>query len=223
VKVLLIFSILISLSNSSYAQVFKVGLHTSIYSTTLTGSDNSDTDGKLVSNSNLFYGLNLAYGITKRLHFLLDYTTGTISYDNTKSILNGDSNFQVSKLATGVKFIAFPRVAFRAYFNSDDDLAFKVDETNQASVYSENLNYLSVFYDQIVFMGGAMYSGFKLGYDISTSGTDTTDRTGSTIGLFGVIHGLSVDYEIRSITKSNSSLDFEENDTALKLQYLFSF
>ena len=223
VKILLIFLISLFFSISCYAQVFKVGLQTTIYSTKLTGSDNLDLEGNLISNSNFFSSLDLAFGITKRLHFLVDYTAGAISFDNTKDVIAGDSEFQVSRVAAGVKFIAFSRVAFRAYFNTYDDLAFEVNESNQAIVYSEKLNYLSLFYDQIVFMGGAMYSGFKLGYDIPTSGTETTDRTGNTVGLFAVIHGFTIDYEVKSITKSNSSLDFEENINVLKLKYLFSF
>lgn len=200
------------------------GLLTSLYSKNLNGTlRDSGGEGKLVSNSNLHYGFNFGYSLTGSLRFLFEYQSREIDFDNTEKIIAGDKSFEVSSLKAGLRLIAHPRVAFRLMMSSEKDIAFDINDSNQAMVYAETMTYFSVFYDQIILLSPDMFSGFRLGYDIPISSDTIQDRSGNSVGIFGVIGSLEVNYTVKKITKSNSDLDFDESDSALNFIYSFVF
>ena len=133
----------------------------SLLSKNLTGVDSAGDEGNLVSSTNFHYGLNLRYALSKSWHFLLNYQNKSYSFDNTQEVIEGEEAFTLSQTSTGVRWVIHPRVAFRFLLNVDEQLAFSVNASDLAEVYSENLSYASIFYDQVVFMGRSMFSGFK--------------------------------------------------------------
>jgi hypothetical protein len=217
---LILFIPVYSYSASNYK--FRVG--GGLYSKSLTGTQKStSTEGKLISNSNLVTGLKLNYRYSKSVHFLFNYVSQDFSFDNTDSIIADESSFQVSTINIGARWIMLKRVAFRFMITSADDLAFTVDSNKKAVLYSESLKYLSLFYDQIVFMGSKMYSGFRFGYDLESSGSTISGRSGTMFTLFFNMGNFEVSYDLKNHTKENSTMDFVESDNSLNVTYAFSF
>lgn len=223
-KKISIFVLFIFISFSAKANISNLGIFASIYSKKLTGTlDSTGTEGKLVSSSDLHYGLDLEYAFSPAFRFIFNYQTGNVDFDNTDNIITGEESFDINSTKLGFRWIIHPRVAFRSLLNLDKELAFDVNGSNQAEVYSESVNYLSVFYDQIVFLGTAFYSGFRLGYDIPASGDTIEDRTGNFFSVFAVIGNLEISYNYKKVTKSNNDLTFEEIDSALNFSYGLRF
>ena len=201
-----------------------LGLTSSLYSKKLNGTlDVIGSEGKLVSNSNLHLGLNFAYSLTSSFRLLFNYESREINFDNTEAIIAGEETFKVDSTRLGVRWITHPRVALRFLMTAEKDLAFNINASNQAEIYSESITYFTVYYDQIVFLAESMYSGFRLGYDISASGNTIEGRSANIFELFAVVGGLEVNYLMKKITKSNSDLTFDETDSALNFLYTLRF
>jgi hypothetical protein len=212
-------------THQSFANTFAVGLGGSLSSKKLNGTlDAVGSEGKLISNSNLHLGLNFAYSLTNSFRLLFAYESRQVDFDNTEVIIAGEESFKVDSTKLGVRWITHPRVALRFLITSEKDLAFNINETtNMAEIYSENLTYFSVYYDQVVFLASTMYSGFRLGYDVSSSGSTIEGRSANIFEIFGIIGALEVNYQIKNITKSNSDLTFAETDSALNALYTLRF
>ncbi len=201
----------------------RFGLGASFYSTSLNGvNELNSIDKNIKSQSSFGTEINLNFSLSKRLQLLIDYADGEVVFDDSEVSFSDESKFSYTNASVGFRYIIHPRVAFRAYINSIEDAAFNF-ENDEIDLYKERINYLSVFYDQIVFMGRGMYSGFKLGYDISADGVNTLSRTGHHIVPFMVVYGLTIEYKISEYTKANENLDFEQNDKLLTMKYMFSF
>ena len=180
-------------------------------------------EGKLVSNTNFHYGVHFAYLAGKGFQFLLDYSNKSYSFDNTQEIITGEESFSLTKTSIGMRWIAHPRVALRLHLNFDEDIVFTVDENNQALIEPEKIMYPSIFYDQILFLGGTMYSGFKLGYELGGAGETIKNRTALQYGVFAVLNAFEINYMVKNITKENDTLEFTETESALNFIYLFRF
>lgn len=206
------------------ANTVRIGASASLFSDKLVGvSKTTSEEDKLVSNTNFHYGLNFRYALSQSFHMVLNYTNKSIDFDNTQEIIAGEEAFVLTQVEAGVRWIIHPRVAFRILFNADEELAFTVNEDNQAEVFSENLNYLSVYYDQVVFLGGSMFSGFKVGYDLPASGDQITNRTAVKYGVFAVLNSFEIHYEIRNKTKETDTLEFTDDESVLNFTYTFRF
>lgn len=190
----------------------------------MTGVDKiTEEEGKLVSNTNFHYGIHFAYLMGKGLQFQLNYLNKNYSFDNTQEIIEGEETFTLTNTQLGIRWIALSRVAFRLLINVTEDLAFTVNQTNQAVLTQESLVYPTIFYDQIVFLGGTMYSGFKVGADVGGSGETIENRQAIHYGVFAVLNAFEVDYTISNITKETEALDFTETESSLQFKYLFRF
>lgn len=218
-KNLITLSILL-FSLSSYSNPLSIGLGVSVNSKKLDGTlKATNIEGKLVSSSNFHAGINIAYNLTNSTHLLLDYYGRVIDFDNTNKIIEGDKKFSDASLSVGARWILMKSVAFRLMYTSEKDLAFTVDANNKAVLYSESLGYISVFYDQIIFLTSVIYLGFRAGYDVPSSGDTIIDRSGTRFSLFAKMGGFEINYEKKSITKSTEGLDFIETDSAVNILY----
>ena len=208
----------------SFAQQFRFGFSGSILSDKITGIDNdTGEEGKLVSNTNFHYGIHFAYLMGSGFQILLDYQNKSYDFDNTQEIITGEESFSLTKTSIGMRWIAHPRIALRLHLNFDEDIVFTVDENNQALIEPEKIIYPSIFYDQILFLGGSMYSGFKVGYELGGTGETIKNRTALQYGLFAVLNAFEINYMIKNITKENDTLEFTETESALNFIYLFRF
>lgn len=219
----LVFFVLIFFYTSTALAGLRFGLGASFYSTSIAGvNELNSIDQKIKSHSSLGTEINLSFSLSKRLQLLIDYADGEVEFDDSEINFSGEPKFSYTNGSVGFRYIFHPRVAFRFYMNSIEDVAFNFED-NEIDLYKERINFLSVYYDQIVFMGRGMYSGFKLGYDVSADGVNTIGRNGHHIMPFMVIYGFTVEYKISEYTKSNEDLDFEQSDRLLTMKYMFSF
>ena len=224
-KILTFFSMLL-IVNTAYGNAFRVTPYISLYSTTLTGTDDAlNADGKLVSNSNLLAGLKMSYSLSQAFNLVFDYSTGSIAYDNTQDVISDNDSYTKSKISLGTRWILHPRVVFKFLFNIDKEVGFTIVTTdnNKAMLDAEPINYFSINYDQIVFMGGGTYSGFFIGYSPNSSSDTYFARTSTEYGLFFVLQGFRASYKIENKTKESDDLKFTEDDSALELSYTFRF
>ena len=226
IKKILIFITMLLIVNTTYGKAFRVTPYISLYSTTLIGTDDVlNADGKLVSNSNLLTGLKMSYSLSQAFNLVFDYSTGAVGYDNTQEVISGDDSYTKSKISLGTRWILHPRVVFKFLFNIDEEIGFSIDTANdnKALLVAEPINYFSIYYDQIVFMGGGMYSGFFIGYSPNSSSDTYFARTSTEYGLFFVLQGFRASYKIENKTKESDDLKFTEDDSALELSYTFRF
>ncbi len=222
-KLFLIITFII-LSCNSYGAQFGLNLGGQIFSKSLNGTlTGTDTEGKLVSNGNFHYGIKTGFSMTNSIALLIEYNSREVDFDNSNNIISGEEVFKVDSTSVGLRFILMPRVAIRTMYTMEKDLGFELDGNNKAVIYTEDIGYLTIYYDQIVFLSAGMYSGFKLGYDLPASGANNLDRTGTRINLFANIHNFETSYELRSFTKNNSTLDFVEKDAVLTISYRLTF
>jgi hypothetical protein len=222
---LLIFSILFC--SNAFANKLSIGLIGSLYSKKLIGENAvSGVSGEVVSNTNINYGLEFEYSISRSLRFLGSYKSRTVEFDNTDDVITGETIFNTSASSMGLKWILFSRTALRFIYNLEKDLGFKV-VNDKAEIFVENSNYLTVFYDQIIFLGKSIYSGFRLGSDITSSGDRLSDRNATRYGVFITMNSgmgqLESFFEVKNIAKSSSSLDFTEKDSILHFTYRLIF
>ncbi len=223
-KKFILFIFLFTVSLPSWGQRFSMGANAGIFSKTLIGTDKvTGMDGKLVSNGNLQYGVDLSFSMTNSMQLLLAYTSRSVDFDNSNNIIAGDEKFDMSNTSLGFRWIALRSVAFRLLYTMDKDLGFNLNGSNQAVLYAENIGYVSLFWDQIVFLYNSFYAGFKLGYDVNASAETNEGRQGGRAQLFTVIDGLEISYEIKDITKNNASFDFTQKDNILSLGYRLRF
>ena len=206
------------------AQKFRFGFSGALISKEMVGVDKvTEEEGKLVSNTNFHYGIHFAYLMGKGFQLLLNQQNKAYSFDNTQEIIAGEDTFVLTNTQFGFRWIALSRVAFRVLLNSGEDLVFTVDENNQAVLEKESLFYPTIFYDQIVFLGGTMYSGFKVGADFGGAGDTIENRQAVHYGVFAVLNSFEIDYTISNITKETETLDFTETESSLQFKYLFRF
>ncbi len=207
-----------------FAQKYRFGFSGALLSKEMTGVDKvTEEEGKLVSNTNFHYGVHFAYMMGNSLQFQMNHLNKNYSFDNTQEIIAGEEAFSITNTQLGFRWIALSRVAFRLLINFAEDLVFTVDSNNQAVLEQESLIYPSVFYDQIVFLGGTMYSGFKVGADIGGSGDTIENRQAVHYGVFAVLNAFEINYIVSNITKETESLDFTETESSLQFKYLFRF
>ena len=138
-------------SNFAYSSKFVFSLKSSLYSKVLTGVDtDTQTEGEIVSNSNLNFGFQTEYSMSNSLRFLFDYTSRSVSFDNTDNVINGNTDFDTSSMRFGIKWIAFARTAFRFLYTIEQDVGFEVVNF-KAEIFTENSSYLTLYYDQMFF------------------------------------------------------------------------
>ena len=215
-----IFTFLVSYS--SYG--FELGVSAGVLSKTLTGVDDAtDTEGKLIANSNLQYGVHTSIPFSAGLRFDLNYYNRKIVFDNTKDVIEGEDTYQADMTNFGIRWIIHPRIGLRFLYNLSKEISFEVNPTDQAVVDVEQVNYVSVHYDQIVFLGGSSYSGFRLGYETNADGENIEDRQGTLASVFAVIGGLDLSYNIAQIKKFRGDLSLEENDSFVSAKYTAKF
>jgi hypothetical protein len=222
---LVLFSLL--LTSSTFANKLTIGLIGSSYSKTISGENAvSGVEEEIVSNTSIHYGLELEYSVTHTLRFIASHVSGSVEFDNSESTTNGETYFDTSVSSAGFKWIVFSRTALRFLYNIEKDIGFNIVDS-KAEIFVENSNYLTVFYDQIVFLGPSMYSGFRIGSDLGSSGDKLSNRTATRYGLFIVINSVVGQFEgffeVKSISKESSSLDFEEKNSVAHLSYRLIF
>ena len=211
-------------SQQLLANTLKITPTLSFYSTKLVGEDESaGTDGKLISNLNTLSGLTMSYAFSQSFHLFLSYLTGSVQFDNTQDVINGDEGYTRTKMSAGIRYIAFSIVAFRFLYNIDKEIGFEIDSTNKAVLKDESINYLSAYYDQIVYMGGMINAGFYIGHELSSSSDSFSNKSASEYGLFTFIDNLKLSYYLRNVSKESDNLVFTQNDSIFELNYTFSF
>ena len=205
---------------------FNIDLGFGLKSKSLTGVDKlTQVEGKLVGNALMQTRFNILWGLSQKWQLLIDYASTTVDFDNSDNVITGPDSVTLSKTAIGARWIIMPRAAFRFYYSMEQDVAFGLNGSSppQAVLYTETINHIDLWYDQIVFMGGSMYSGFRVGYGLGASGAKTIDRSGTDIALFFVWDNWDFSYEFTNFTKSNSELDFVEKDTTIGVKYSLKF
>lgn len=217
------------LTASLSAHAFRMTLLTSFDSKKLTGTDAAtQADGNLISNANFNYGLNLSFGFSKNLHLLLGYQSRSYDFDNTENIIEGESAVDANKTEIGLRWILFARTALRFNIVSEDTIGFSVNANNRVELFTENINYLNIYYDQIVYMGGRFFGGFKVGYDIPANGTEIQDRSSTKYGVFVTMNTSGLGqfegyFEIINTDKSDDNLAYTESDQNFNLNWTVSF
>lgn len=208
---------------------FRMTLLSSVGSKKLAGQDPSTAaDGVLISNGNFNYGLKFSVGLSASWHILAGYEASSYAFDNTENILEGDTGISANSTEIGMRWILFSRTALRFLFNLEDSIGFKVNAASRAVLYKENLKYLSLYYDQIVYLGSTIFGGFKVGYDLPTSGSEITDRQGSKYGIFVTVNTsgwgqFETYFELKNITKYDDQLEYIEKDSNLNISYTVGF
>jgi len=209
--------------------VVRFSLLTSFSSKKLVGEDLiTATEGTIVSNANMTYGLKMSYGLSPSWHFLLGHEIRNYAFDNTENIIAGEEAIDANTTEIGMRWIVFSRTALRFLFLMDDSVAFKVDANNKAVLYTENLKYFSIYYDQIVYLGTTIFAGFKIGTDLPTSGNDIIDRTGTKYGVFITLNTTGLGqfegyFEMKESYKEDDNLSYTENDANLNITYTVGF
>jgi hypothetical protein len=230
----IIFTIFFTSNIFAYKNKLGIGITSSSYSKKIFGkSSTSSTKAKIVSNWNIHSGLELEYSITKYLRVLGSYASRPIEFNNSKSTINRDTSFNTSSMIFGLKWIVFSRTALRFLYNIEKDIGFEV-AAGKTEIYSDNTSYLTVIYDQIIFLGpsiystfrhrgNSMYSGFRLGYDLGINGQRLSNKKVIRYGIFGVLNSyigqFEAYFELKNITKDSSNYDFTEEDSILHITY----
>lgn len=207
---------------------FRVSLLTSISSKQINAEDSVGEDGTLISNGNFTYGLGFSYGLSQSWHVLLGHESKTYAFDNTEKVIAEDESISVGMSYIGLRWILFTRTSLRFLINSEENIGYEVNSDGKAILYKEGLNYMSLYYDQIVYLGVSLFAGFKVGYEMTSSSTLIEERSASKYGVFMTLNTsgwgqVEAYYEFRNITKSDENLNFVENDANLNLTYTVGF
>lgn len=224
----LIFIFLIISSSAANANALRLSLVSSFYSTNLVGEDNtSGTSGKLVSQSNLHYGLKLSYAVSQSFRLEFAHKLSSYDFDNTDDLIIGDTKVDASSTEIGIKWIMFAMTAFRFSIMSEDVVAFELDNSNKAKLFKSKINAFHLHYDQILYLGSSVFAGIKLGYEMGLSGDEISNKQGSSYGAFVILNtgmgSFEGFYELKNTTKETDSLDFSDEDSIFNIIYTVSF
>lgn len=213
--------------STAIASKLSLGLRAASYSKKIVGVDSTaSVDGEIVSNSNINYGFEFEYSLSKSLRLLGSYESRSLKFDNSSDVIEGSTEFESTAMTFGFKWILFSRTALRFLYNIEQATAFKVN-SGKAKIYTEASSYITTYFDQILYLGSSVYSGFRLGFDISSSGNYVSNRSATRYGVFVIMNTFMGQfesfYEIKNITKESSSLDFTEKDSILNFVYRVRF
>ncbi len=147
----------------------------------------------------------------------------SVEFDNSNSVISGENSADITRTSVGARIIIHPRIAFRTYYNIQQDVGFTVNAANEAEIFEETVNYVSLWYDQIVFLGSSYIAGFRLGYEVPASGDQLSDRSATTGVAFFNYGMLLLDYSVTNIKKFSDDLTYEETDSRFNVGFGLSF
>jgi hypothetical protein len=147
-------------------------------------------------------------------------------FDLDDSVFTGDSEFALNQFGVGVRFIFSPRVALSLSNINKEVLGIKT-ATMSGELFSEEINFLKVEYNQVLLQFRAFNFGFNLYYDADASGDDIDSRTAYGGRIYSVIgrsaHRLRIYAGGDSIDKETEIIEIHQNNTYGGLEYIYRF
>ena len=224
-KALILFLFLIT---STLSEAARFTLKTSLNNRTLTATDKeTGAEGELESEGNFHYGVNIELPFTKSFRWNFGGQMKTYTFDNEEEEIASEEKIDTFDSYIGFKWIMFSRTAIRVDFHYSEDIAFTINGSDKAELFKEGITFIDTNFDQILYLSPRFYAGFKVGTETLISSDEILSRSEIHYGLFmnfntflGIIE---ISGELKNVSKDTDTLDFEQNDLGLNLDYTVRF
>ena len=222
----LVLCLLLILSPQAFA--WKLALNSALFDTTLRGEDITTGDnGRLISQGNFSYGLQLELPYSRRLKTLIGYENRRIRFDNSTGVIRSENSITTNSFSLGFRWILFSKTAVNFKVHTLEDLAFTRDNLSQAVLFKETLSYGSIELRQILYLKPRFYFGLKVGGSTLLSGDQIESRRGYDVGAFGNwttrLGIFQLTYDYIEVEKFTANLEVKNTTTRCGLNYIMRF
>ena len=210
------------------ANAARLTLKTSLNTRALTATSKANGDeGKIEGQGNFHYGLAIESSLSKNFRWGFGGEIKNYSFDNEDDVIAGEERVETIDSYIGFKWIMFSRSALRFDFHYEEDIAFTINGDNEAELFKEGITYIDANFDQILYLSPRFYFGFKVGTELLMSSDELITRDEIHYGLFmnfnTIIGVIEISGEYKSVKKDIDTLDFEQEDISMFLDYTVRF
>lgn len=204
------------------------GLSFESNSATVDGSSKTDdTEGVIVSPSNLNYKLLYTWSMSQNFHLNVNLGQRKYKFVDDDGVISNNEEFSSLIYELGIKFIFARWGAVSLMQVSDYDASYSVMDSTSIKIEAESISYMRLVYHQLLMNLGPMIFAIDVNYDLDSSNSYLTSR--SAMGFKGYIKfnnngwGLDLFLKQQSVTKESEDKEFTHSETALGSTVYFFF
>jgi hypothetical protein len=197
-------------------------------SSKMTGTNKAtDDEGVIESESRFSPELHFKWLLASRVHLLFSFAQEQYDFDFKDLPFTGENEFSLNEFGIGVRFILSPKVALSLSSIYKDDLGMKLSTPASGEVFSEEINFLRVDYNQVLLQFRAFNIGLSGFYDMESSGDEIESRSGYGARLYSVIgrgsNRLRIYGGARVLSRETDTIEVDQKDSYLGLEYIYRF